>query len=110
MMTIAPEPNNSVENPELSDRVRRLLAQAYSRAALPYLTVGLLLIVAIVVGGREIQHHITAIEVYLGHAGKHTAWLAGNKLQTAHLYELAIIGGLPVCIAGMERTVMPLSL
>jgi uncharacterized membrane protein YdjX (TVP38/TMEM64 family) len=65
MMTIAPKPNDGGKNPEAGDRLRRLLARAYSRAALPYLTVGLLLIVAIVVGGREIQHHINAIESWI---------------------------------------------
>ena len=65
MMTIAPKPNNSAQNPELIDRVRRLLARVYSRAALPLLAVGLLLIVAIIVGGREIEHHINAIESWI---------------------------------------------
>jgi len=69
MMTIAPKPNNSAENPELIDRVRRLLARAYSRAALPYVAVGLLLIVAIVFGGREIEHHINAIESWITELG-----------------------------------------
>ena len=65
MMTIAPKPNNNAQNPELIDRVRRFLVRAYSRTALPYLAAGLLLIVAIVVGGREIQHHIIAIESWI---------------------------------------------
>ena len=69
MMTIAPKQNNSAENPELIDRVRRLLARAYSRAALPYVAVGLLLIVAIVFGGREIEHHINAIESWITELG-----------------------------------------
>jgi uncharacterized membrane protein YdjX (TVP38/TMEM64 family) len=55
----------STENTEASDRVRRFLSGAYSRAALPYLVVGLLLIVAIVAGGREIEHHISAIESWI---------------------------------------------
>lgn len=38
------------------------------------------------------------IEVYLGHAGKHAARLAGSNAQSAHLHDLAIIGGLAVCI------------
>jgi uncharacterized membrane protein YdjX (TVP38/TMEM64 family) len=53
---------------EASDRVRQLLARTYSRAALPYLTLGLL-IVAIVVVGREIGHHITAIESWITKLG-----------------------------------------
>jgi len=59
----------SAENTEASDRVRRFLARAYSRAALPYLAVGLLLIVAIVGGGREIEHHINAIESWITKLG-----------------------------------------
>jgi len=47
------------------DRVRRLLARAYSRAVLPYLAVGLLLIVAVVFAGREIEHHINEIESWI---------------------------------------------
>jgi len=69
MMTIAPKQKNSAENSELIDRVRRLLARAYSRAALPYVAVGLLLIVAIVFGGREIEHHINAIESWITELG-----------------------------------------
>jgi uncharacterized membrane protein YdjX (TVP38/TMEM64 family) len=60
---------HSVENTGASDRVRRFLARAYSRAALPYLLVGLLLIVAIVFGGREIGHHINAIESWITKLG-----------------------------------------
>jgi uncharacterized membrane protein YdjX (TVP38/TMEM64 family) len=60
---------HSVENTGASDRVRRFLARAYSHAALPYLLVGLLLIVAIVVGGREIGHHINAIESWITKLG-----------------------------------------
>ena len=51
------------------DRVHRLLARAYSRAALPYLVMGLLLIVAIVVAGREIEHHLEAIESWINSLG-----------------------------------------
>jgi len=69
MMTIAPKPSNSAENPEANDLVRRFLARAYSRAALPYLAAGLLLIVAIVAGGREIEHHINAIESWITKLG-----------------------------------------
>ena len=69
MMTIAPKSNSSAENPEASDLVRRFLARAYSRAALPYLAAGLLLIVAIIVGGREIEHHINSIESWITKLG-----------------------------------------
>lgn len=57
---------HSAENTKANgERVRRLLARAYSRAALPYLAVGLLLIAAIVIAGREIEHHIIAIEEWI---------------------------------------------
>ena len=69
MMKIAPTSNHRTKNPEAGNRVRRLLARTYSRAALPYLGVGLLLIVAIVVGGREIEHHINAIESWITELG-----------------------------------------
>jgi uncharacterized membrane protein YdjX (TVP38/TMEM64 family) len=70
MMTkTAPKPNHSAENPEVSDLVRRFLARAYSRAALPYLAAGLVLIVAIVVGGREIEHHLSAIDSWITKLG-----------------------------------------
>jgi uncharacterized membrane protein YdjX (TVP38/TMEM64 family) len=68
-MNTAPKPNNNSKNPEANDLVRRFFTRAYSRAALPYLAVGLLLIVAIVVGGREIEHHINAIESYITNLG-----------------------------------------
>jgi uncharacterized membrane protein YdjX (TVP38/TMEM64 family) len=59
----------SMENPEVGDRIRRFLARAYSQAAIPYLAVGLLLIVVIVVGGREIEQHIKAIESWITKLG-----------------------------------------
>jgi uncharacterized membrane protein YdjX (TVP38/TMEM64 family) len=69
-MQIAPKPNSSAKNNEASDLVvRRFFARAYSRAALPYLAVGLLLIGAIVIGGREIEHHISGIESWINKLG-----------------------------------------
>jgi uncharacterized membrane protein YdjX (TVP38/TMEM64 family) len=59
----------SAENTETGDQVQRFLARANSRAALPYLAVVLLMIVAIVVGGREIEHHIHAIESWITKLG-----------------------------------------
>ncbi len=41
------------------------------------------------------------IEVYFGYAGKQAAMLAGSKAKTAHLHDLAIIGGIVVCTAVM---------
>ena len=59
----------SEKNTETSDRVQQFLARTYSRAALPYLIVGLLLIVAIICAGREIEHHINAIESWITKLG-----------------------------------------
>jgi len=59
----------SIQNPEVRDRVGWFLARAFSRAALPYLGVGLLLAIAVAVGGREIEHHIKAIEVWISTLG-----------------------------------------
>jgi len=53
----------------IGDRVRRILSRAYSRASLPYLAVGLLLIVAVVSGGHEIAHHINTIEAWITRLG-----------------------------------------
>ncbi|MGB5259391.1 MAG: VTT domain-containing protein [Gammaproteobacteria bacterium] len=41
------------------------------------------------------------IEVYFGHAGTHAARLAGSTARTAHLHDLALFGGLAVCIVVM---------
>ena len=59
----------SAENIEVGDRVQQFLTRANLRAALPYLAVGLLLIAAIVVGGREIERHINAIESWITKLG-----------------------------------------
>jgi uncharacterized membrane protein YdjX (TVP38/TMEM64 family) len=42
-----------------------------------------------------------AIEVYFGRAGRHVARMAGGGARTAHLHDLAIIGGLVVCVIVM---------
>jgi len=54
---------------EGADRVRRLLTRASLRAALPYLAIGILLVIAIVVVGRDIDHHINAIESWIAQLG-----------------------------------------
>jgi len=41
------------------------------------------------------------IEVYFGHIGKHAAMLAGSEARTAHLNDLAMIGGFVMCVAVM---------
>jgi uncharacterized membrane protein YdjX (TVP38/TMEM64 family) len=48
---------------------RRLLARAHSRAALPYLGMAVLLGIAIVVAGDEIEHHLNAIEAWIAALG-----------------------------------------
>ena len=57
------------ENTETGDPVRRFLARAGSRTAIIYLVVGLLVVVAIIAGGREIEHHIIAIESFIAKLG-----------------------------------------
>jgi uncharacterized membrane protein YdjX (TVP38/TMEM64 family) len=61
--------NNKTENLEKNETVRRFLVHAYSRVMVPYMAVGLLLVVAVVVGGREIEHHIHAIESWITELG-----------------------------------------
>ena len=56
-------------NAEGADRVRRLLTRASVRAALPYLAIGILLVITVVVVGREIEHHINAIESWIARLG-----------------------------------------
>jgi hypothetical protein len=41
------------------------------------------------------------IEVYFGHVGKHAVHLVGSDARNVHLHDLAIIGGLAVCVAVM---------
>jgi uncharacterized membrane protein YdjX (TVP38/TMEM64 family) len=45
--------------------VRRMLARTSARAVVPYLAMGLLLVITIVIAGREIDHHVTAIESWI---------------------------------------------
>jgi len=54
---------------EGGNRVQRFLARAHSRAAMPYLAIGLLMLIAIVVAGRDIDHHINAIESWINNLG-----------------------------------------
>ncbi len=59
----------SEEKTEGASRMQRFLARAHSRAALPYLAIGLLMLIAIVVVGRDIDHHINAIESWITNLG-----------------------------------------
>ncbi|MCP4403063.1 MAG: TVP38/TMEM64 family protein [bacterium] len=54
---------------KIIEGVRLFMTRAYTRATLPYFALGLLLIIAIVVGGRELEHHINAIELWLTKLG-----------------------------------------
>jgi uncharacterized membrane protein YdjX (TVP38/TMEM64 family) len=57
------------EKTEGANRMQRFLARAHSRAALPYLAIGLLMLIAIVVAGRDIDHHINTIESWITNLG-----------------------------------------
>ncbi len=57
------------QNFERVNRVRWFLAHAHYRAALPYLAVGVLLILSIIVAGKEIDHHINALESWIANLG-----------------------------------------
>lgn len=63
------EPSSRPEKPDASERVRQFLSRAHTRAAIPYLAVVLLLVAAIVVGGRELEHHLKAIESWITSLG-----------------------------------------
>ena len=39
------------------------------------------------------------MEVYFGYAGKHAAMFAGSQAGAAHMHELAMHGGLLLCVA-----------
>jgi uncharacterized membrane protein YdjX (TVP38/TMEM64 family) len=47
---------------ETGDAVRSLFARAFSRATLPYLATGVLLLIAVIVIGQEIEQHVAVIE------------------------------------------------
>jgi uncharacterized membrane protein YdjX (TVP38/TMEM64 family) len=57
------------EMTEGANRMLRFLARVHSRAVLPYLAIGLLMLIAIVVAGRDIDHHINAIESWINNLG-----------------------------------------
>lgn len=62
-------PMHKAQNSDGHDRVQRFLARAYSRSTLPYLAMGVLLAITIVVVGRELEHHIDGIELWLANLG-----------------------------------------
>lgn len=49
--------------------LKALLARVYSLAALPYLVATVLMVIAVVAGGREIVHHIRSIEAWIATLG-----------------------------------------
>jgi uncharacterized membrane protein YdjX (TVP38/TMEM64 family) len=57
------------------DRLQRFPARFNYRPMLPYLGMGVLLVIAIVVVGRQIVHHIDAIELWIANLG-HWSMLA----------------------------------
>jgi uncharacterized membrane protein YdjX (TVP38/TMEM64 family) len=59
------------EKPDSPDRLRRFLAHADYRAALPYVAAVGVLVLAIAAAGREIDHHIASIESWIDALG---AW------------------------------------
>ncbi len=60
---------DSENNANGGARVRRLLTRASFRVALPYLAIGILLVIAVVVVGRDIEHHINTIESWIAQLG-----------------------------------------
>jgi uncharacterized membrane protein YdjX (TVP38/TMEM64 family) len=62
------EPERSVD---ARDRVRRFFERVDFGAVVPYLLVGLLLVAAVVVLGRDIEHHLNAMERWVEDQG---AW------------------------------------
>ncbi|MCB1120937.1 MAG: VTT domain-containing protein [Verrucomicrobiae bacterium] len=66
-------PNNDrAERPEILERVGRYLRRAHSRAVLPYLISGIVLAIVLVMAGREIEHHLRAIESWIANLGPWT--------------------------------------
>jgi len=57
------------ENTKPSDRLFRQLRRAYSRAALPYVAAGVVLIVSVFFVGDKIEHHIQTIESWITELG-----------------------------------------
>jgi uncharacterized membrane protein YdjX (TVP38/TMEM64 family) len=81
-----------------NDRVRRLLARANFRSMLVYLALGALLIITILIVGREIVHHIKAIELWIASLGPWSvfAFITLFVLATSFLFPetlLAVIAG-----------------
>jgi len=58
------------ENDPQAARVRRFLTRASMQAALPYLVIGGLLGLGVLLAGRELEHHVGAIESWIAASGR----------------------------------------
>ena len=61
--------NQNGHSPDLNDLVLRFLKRVYSRVSILYLLMGILLIIAIVLLGKEVGTHINAIETWIENLG-----------------------------------------
>jgi uncharacterized membrane protein YdjX (TVP38/TMEM64 family) len=61
--------NNREVYPATIDMARRFLTRINLRAALPFVVIGLLLVIVIIISGHEIGHHIKAIESWIADLG-----------------------------------------
>jgi len=77
---------------EGQERVRRFLARAYSRSAIPYLTIGVMLVIIIVVVGREFAHHINAIDSWIAGLGPWSVLAFIGLFVIADITALARVG------------------
>jgi uncharacterized membrane protein YdjX (TVP38/TMEM64 family) len=60
---------SDARRPEISNRVHRLIGRAIPWAVLPYLLLAGVAVVAVVVLGRDVEHHITALESWVAAQG-----------------------------------------
>jgi uncharacterized membrane protein YdjX (TVP38/TMEM64 family) len=79
--------------PEISNRVHRLLGRVVPWAVLPYLLLGGLAVVAVVVLGKDIEHHIAGIESAVAAQGPwaRIAFVAVFVLATSVLLPESIV-------------------
>jgi uncharacterized membrane protein YdjX (TVP38/TMEM64 family) len=68
-VVVVEAPMFKARNSDGHDRSLRFLARLNYRPMLPYLGMGVLLVIAIVVVGRQIVHHIDAIELWIANLG-----------------------------------------
>ena len=57
------------KNPESTKRVQRFLARGSFRAVLPYFAAGAAMLLSVAVVGREVEHHIDAVESWIASLG-----------------------------------------